>query len=268
VVIKDNNLPTDIYRSLRLSNELTGLRLGGIGVDNVSYELYQRLKDANKLHKLSTHKEPVHQRLCRHALVDQLYNDSEQYDWDYWCVITFGYFPHKSLTNDVLSSAHYRLDSYIKTNRKLSSMGVPERSRWICLPERGDNGHLHYNCFIKLGMRPDVKTYAKSNGQRNEWSAVRYAMNKSLEACQKAYDTKKIEFRLYERRKAPKDALKMAIYSTKEMEQKWMKNNRGEDHFAEYIRSWVDWNVRPITRSSPKKITVTPKPTATLEEFI
>lgn len=267
-MFKDNNLPTEISRSLELSNEVNRLRLGGSRVDNVSFELYGRLKDANKLHKLDTHKDAIHQRMCRHALVDQLSNESELYDWDYWCVITFGYFPQKSLTKDVLSSAHYRFDSWIKTNRKESFMSVKDRSKWICLPERGDNGHLHYNCFIKLGMRPQVKTYAKTNGKQNEWSAVRYAINKSLEACQEAYKTNKIEFRLYERRKAKKDALKMAIYSTKEMEDKWMRENGGEDHFAEYLRSWVDWHIQPITRRSPKKITVTPKPASTLEDFM
>lgn len=285
-MIKDNNIPIEIRRTLSVSNDLTKLRLENcrnrsVGAEepvrpptnrtvikDLSYELYKRLKDENQLGLLDHHKDAVHQRLCRLSLIDQLLNDSDQYDWDYWCVVTFGYFPHRSLTNDVLSSAHYRFDSWIKTNLKLSFMDVKDRSRWVCLPERGGNGHLHYNCFIKLQTRPAIKTYAKANGKQNEWSAVRYGMNKSLEACQKAYDTKKIDFRLYERRKVKKDALKMAIYSTKEMEEKWIQEHNGEDHFAQYIRSWEDWDVKPITRSSPKKITAIPKPTTTLTQFM
>ena len=42
----------------------------------------------------------------------------------------------------------------------------------------------------------------------------------------------------------------------------------GYDNFADFIRSWKDWDVRPMNRRSKKKLNPTPKPSATLEQFI
>ena len=73
-----------------------------------------------------------------------------------------------------------------------------------------------------------------------------------------------LEFKIYERSKK-KDGLRMALYSTKEMNQKEI--GKGHDHFSHFIRSWVDWNVRPITRRSKKKLTHQAS-SATLEGFL
>lgn len=214
----------------------------------------ERLQDKN----LFIENESVHQSACRYSLVDFL---TKEFDWNYWMVVTFGYFPHRSDCEHILHDAHLRFDRWTLTNNKLEYISVPDRSRWVCLPERGD-GHIHYNCFIELNTLPQVKTY------KNEWDTIRRAMQTTFKSLQDAYELNgKIEFRLYERRYR-KDDWKMAIYSTKEMTTKHIRNNNGEDHFANCIMSWKDWTIQPISRRTPVKITKKDGASGTLDRFM
>lgn len=214
----------------------------------------QRLEEKN----LNLGNVSVHQSACRYSMVDFL---SKEFDWNYWLVVTFGYFPHRSDCEQLLRDAHLRFDRWTLTNNKLEYISVPDRSRWVCLPERGD-GHIHYNCFIELNTLPQVKTY------KNEWDTIRRALRTTFNSLQAAYELKgNIEFRLYERR-YKKDDWKMAVYSTKEMTERHMRNNNGEDHFANSIMSWKDWEIRPITRRTPVKITKKDEASGTLDRFM
>ena len=85
-------------------------------------------------------------------------------------VVTFGFHPLRSDIENTLRTAHHRFDQWLRTNNKLSFMSVAQRSKWVCLPERGDDGHLHYNCFLQLNIAPEVKTYG------SEWNTIRVAL--------------------------------------------------------------------------------------------
>ena len=228
-----------------------------ISNNNLSFEKYLSLKRSNELSRLALHKEHIQQSVSRYALVDNLLNE---YEWDYWVVITFGYHPHELDVEQILQDAHYRFDRWLLTNNKLTAMNIDKRSRWLCLPEKGSENKIHYNCFFDLKVQPNVKTYG------NEWNSIRIALKQTLKSLQKVYKCT-IDFEVYERRRR-KDALKVAIYSTKEMRSGWKDENNGEDHFANFIRSWKDWQVKPINKRSPKKITLQPKPSATLTQFM
>ena len=64
------------------------------------------------------------------------------------------------------------------------------------------------------------------------------------------------------------------MYSTKEMRTEYIKEQSsierqiGADHFANFIRSWKDWNVQPLNKRTPKKIIPKPKPSGILEQFM
>ena len=227
--------------------------------NNLSFEKYLTLKKSNELNKLKLHKESVHQSMCRYALVDNLTNT---FDWQYWTVITFGYFPQKSVLEQILSNAHYRFDRWLMTNNKLEYLSVAQRSKWVCLPEKGDNGHLHYNCFMNLNLFPDAKTYG------TEWNSLRIALKQTLKNLESVYNVRPIDFKIFERKKCKKDTLQRAIYSTKEMRQKWIDEHYGQDHFADFIRSWKDWQIKPITKRSPVKLKYEERPSITLEQFM
>ena len=222
----------------------------------ISYEKYKTLKANNKLGDINIRKESTHQQLCRLALVDNLV---EEFHWDYWMVVTFGFHPHRSEVENILRDAHHRFDQRMRTNNKLNFLSVAERSKWVCLPERGDGGHLHYNCFLQLNIEPQVKTYG------DEWNMMKTALKQTFEAVGKAKN-KKIDFRVYEKQR-DKDKLRQSIYSTKEMTQRHIDDNHGEDHFASYIRSWVDWDIQPLTKRSGKKIKQQDDTSGTLEGF-
>lgn len=256
-MIKDKHLPTEIFHTLKLSNDIMKTRLGDGNVKNVSYELYKKLNSDAKLNDLPLHNEKIHQQCARNALIDNLVND---FDWHYWLVITFGYYPQKYVVEDTLESCHYRFDRWLMTNNKLDYLSVAERSKWICLPEKGREGHLHYNCFLNIPLRPNVKTYG------NEWNGIRVALNQTFRSIEKQTDCPAINFKLYERRKN-KNALKTAVYSTKEMTTKWTAENNNEDHFASFIRSWADWHISPMSKRSPLKIKPKVRPEITLEKF-
>ena len=257
-MFKNSNLSPQVFHSLKNSNDLTRIRLGGGTVNKVQFEVYKNLKDDNKLGLLPTHKDTIHSDLCRNALVDNLLNE---FQWDYWNVVTFGYRPHKSDIDVILSDCHYRLDRWLMTNLKLSALGISDRSKWVCIPERGSDGNLHYNIFIQLGLRPEGKSYG------GEWNAMRNAFKTTFKALEKAHNSQTIHFRLKERRYAS-DQLRKSIYSTKEMNHANQNIENGYDNFADFIRSWKDWDVRPMNRRSKKKLNPTPKPSATLEQFI
>ncbi len=230
----------------------------------ISFEKYQALKNSNELSKLALHKEHIQQSCTRYALVDDLV---ESFEWQYWVVITFGYNPQKHKVDEVLYNSHHRFDRWLLTNRKLQRMSINERSRWVCLPEKGKEGHLHYNCFLQLNIMPEVKTY------NDEWNAVRNGLKTTFKSLEKAYKGISISFSLHNRR-SKKNALKLAMYSTKEMRTEYIKEQSsierqiGADHFANFIRSWKDWNVQPLNKRTPKKIIPKPKPSGILEQFM
>ena len=232
--------------------------------NNLSYEIYQHLKKSNELNTLRLQSKQIQQSLCRYSLVDNLVYD---FPYDYWIVITFGYRPHKDDVEVVLSNAHYRIDRWLLTNLKLRTMTIDQRSKWVCLPEYGNDKHLHYNCFIQLGERPNV-THIGRNGNPSEWLTLKNTFKTTFKAICKmmGWNEHTIQFRLYERRDN-KDALRTAMYSTKEMRCSYIDEN-GIDHFADYIRSWEDWNISPINFKSPKHLKRVPRPTGTLVEFL
>ena len=222
----------------------------------ISYEKYKAKKEQNRLGDFNIGNDRIHQELCRLALVDNLV---DEFHWDYWMVVTFGFHPQRSDVENILRDTHHRFDQWLRTNNQLNFLSVAERSKWVCLPERGGDGHLHYNCFLQLNIQPEVKTHG------SEWKAIRYALNKSFEAVGKAKN-KKIDFKVYER-KRDKDRLRQSIYSTKEMTQRHIDENHGEDHFASYIRSWTDWQIQPLTPRSGKKIKEYDDTSGTLDQF-
>jgi len=256
-VIKDRHLPKEIFHTLKLSNDINKTRLGDGDVKNVSYELYKNLNSVGELNKLPLRKDKTHQQLCRNALIDNLVND---FEWQYWLVITFGYYPEKNVVEDTLEGSHYRFDRWLMTNSELDYLSVAERSKWVCLPEKGEQGHLHYNCFLNLPLQPNVKTYG------SKWNGIRVALNQTFRSIEKQMKCPAINFNLYERGKN-KNALKKAVYSTKEMTAEWTDENNNEDHFASFIRSWTDWHISPMSKRSPLKIKQKLRPEITLEKF-
>jgi len=222
----------------------------------LSFEKYKALKDSNRLGELNLSNERVHQELCRLSLIDNLTNE---FEWHYWMVVTFGFYPLRSDVENILRTAHHRFDQWLRTNNKLSFMSVEQRSKWVCLPERGDDGHLHYNCFLQLNIEPEVKTYG------SQWNTVRVALNTTFDAVGKAKN-KKIDFKVYEKGRN-KEKLKQSIYSTKEMTQRYIDENPYDDHFASFIRSWRDWQIQPLTKRSGKKIETIDDSSGTLEQF-
>ena len=226
--------------------------------NNLSFEIYESLKKTNKLNQLRFQKKEIHQSLCRYSLVDNLVN---RFPYDYWVVITFGYFPQKHDIEVVLSNAHYRIDRWLLTNLKLNQLRIDQRSKWVCLPEKGSHGHLHYNCFIQLGEKPNTKSYG------DEWHSMKDAFRTTFKSIEKLLGWKErtIQFKLYQRG-GNQNALRQAMYSTKEMRESYIENS-GDDHFANFIRSWVDFEVKPINWKSPKHLKTKPKSTGTLEEF-
>tara|TARA_A100001015_G_C14827826_1_gene647398 strand:- start:245 stop:748 length:504 start_codon:yes stop_codon:yes gene_type:complete len=90
------------------------------------------------------------------------------FKWDYWLVVTFGNRPQKVDVDKTLIASQLRLDRWILGNNKLSTIGIKDRSKWVAIPEYGESGkQLHYNIFIKLEIKPFVKTY------KNEWDSLR-----------------------------------------------------------------------------------------------
>ena len=212
--------------------------------NNRSFEKYQHAVRNKEFEKLKTHSEHFQQSNSRYALVDYLV---DKFHWDYWLVVVFGFNPQEDQVKETLKSSHYHFDRWLLTNNKLSSIPVDARSRWVCCPEKGSGGNLHYNCFLELRTKPNVKTY------ETEWNAVRIALRNIFRKLQKGLTYRSdVDFRLYERGRKIED-LRTAQYSTKEMRQQWMNDHGDEDHFANTILSWVDWGVIPITKRSPKK---------------
>ena len=226
--------------------------------NNLSFENYLALKRNNRLSELALHKTHIHQSMCRYALIDHLVHD---FDYDYWLVITFGYFPQFSDVEVVLSNAHYRLDRWLLTNLKLNHMRIDQRSQWVCLPEKGGSG-LHYNCFVKFNESPESKTY------NDEWNAIRNAMKTTFKSISKMMGWKEhtIQFRLKERKNC-QNALQQCVYSTKDMRQGYINEN-GDDHFSKFFMSWKDFDVAPLNKRSPKHLKSKPKPSGTLEGFM
>ena len=153
----------------------------------------------------------------------------------------------KDHVEDTLHAAHFHFDRWLLTNNKLNSIPVDVRSKWVCCPEKGGEQHLHYNCFLQLPLKPDVKTY------QSEWDAVRVSLRNIFRKLEKELPAGgKIAYEIYERKRRL-DVLKQAQYSTKEMRASWMNDNYGEDHFANTILSWKDWKMIPINKRTPKK---------------
>lgn len=214
--------------------------------NNSSLEHYQHAVKNNEFDKLKTHSEHIQQSYVRYSLVDFLCgNTAPQFYWNYWLVITFGFNPQQDHCEDTLRAAHFHFDRWLLTNNKLNSVSVDVRSKWVCCPEKGSEGHLHYNCFLQLPLKPKVKTY------QNEWDAVRVSLRNIFRKLEQELPGK-IDYEIYER-KWRIDILKKAMYSTKEQRASWMNDNFGEDHFANTILSWKDWKVIPIHKRTPKK---------------
>jgi len=228
--------------------------------NNISFENYQHHLKNNEFAKLKTQSKQIQQSYVRYALVDFLV---EKFYWNYWMVITFGFNPSKDQTVDTLRASHFHFDRWLLTNNKLNSMPIEMRSKWVCAPEKGNEGHLHYNCFLQLPLTPDVKTY------QSEWDAIRVSLRNIFRKLEKELPQQsKINFEIHERKRKV-DILKTAMYSTKEMREGWMEDHYGEDHFANTILSWKDWGVIPINRHTPKnKQLITIPKVGALDEFM
>jgi len=215
--------------------------------NKLSFEKYQhavRHKDA--FLRLKTNTEHIQDSLARYSLIEFLLGEtSEGFWWDYWMVVTFGYNPQTDHCEDTLRASHLFFDRSLLTNNKLNSIPVDARSKWVCCPEKGNEGHLHFNCFMRLPIKPKVKTY------QNEWDAVRISLRNIFRTLEKEISGK-IAFKVFERKRRV-DALKQAMYSTKEQRASWMNDHFGEDHFANTILSWKDWKVVRINKRTPKK---------------
>ena len=209
---------------------------------NRSFEKYQHAVRNNEFNKLKSHSRHIHQSNVRYCLVDYLVN---KFPWNYWMVVTFGFNPQRDQVEDTLRASHFHFDRWLLTNNKLKQMPVGVRSSWVCAPEKGSEGHLHYNCFLHLPLKPKIKTY------QSEWDAVRVSLRNIFRKLEKEiHGNTKIQFEIYER-KRKLDVLRTAMYSTKEIRAGWMNDNFGEDHFANTILSWKDWGVIPINRRTP-----------------
>jgi len=255
-VFSNSYITAETFNSIKTSNDVLKTRLSENNVNAVSYDLYKSLNKTDDLHKLPLHKEHIQQACVRNALIDDLV---ETYEWQYWLVVTFGQKPDKSLVEDILEMTHYRIDRWLMTNNKLDYLSIADRSRWVCLPEKGQHKHLHYNCFLDFKLKPNIKTYG------DEWNGIRVALTQTFKSIQKQLDCQQIDFKLYDK-KRKKTALKTAIYSTKEMTSNFINENE-EDHFASYIRSWQDWNIAPLNKRSPIKLKRRIRPENTLESF-
>ena len=106
---------------------------------------------------------------------------------------------------------------------------------------------------FRFNLRTPVCTIHQVKSYRDEWNAIRNVLKITFTNLQDVFELNgRIEFRLYERRKG-KDDWKMAIYSTKEMTQRYINENN-DDHFSNMILSWKDWAIVPISRRTPVKI--------------
>ena len=115
---------------------------------------------------------------------------------------------------------------------------------------------------IQLGEKPNTKSYG------DEWPSMKDAFRTTFKSIEKLLGWKErtIQFKLYQRG-GNQNALRQAMYSTKEMRESYIENS-GDDHFANFIRSWVDFEVKPISWKSPKHLKRKPKSTGTLESFL
>lgn len=205
--------------------------------------------------RLKTNQEHIQTSYSRYSLMDYL---EYHFKWDYHLVVTFGFFPHKDEVDETLYASHYRFDRWLLTNNKLNTIPVDVRSRWVCIPEYGNEGHLHYNCFLKLGVRPHAeKTYM------NEWDSMRQAFKGIFKALEKGKDGKQTRYNItYHLREKDRigyqELQRLLVYDTKEIRQQYI-NDKGRDNFSNIIRSWIDWQIKPITKSSPKKISKLPQ---------
>ena len=222
-----------------------------------SYEKWRQALCNGDTQSLFTHKDHIQQSNARYSLVKYL---TEEFYWHYWMVVTFGYNPQSDEVEDTLCASHYFLDRWLLTNNGLSVITGDQRSRWFLLPEYGDGGHLHYNCFLQMKIRPEVKTY------KSEWHAMMATLKNIFTKLEKGLSSGSIDFSLAERRYKI-DVIRQAIYSTKEMRQDFI-DQQEKDTFANMIMSWKDWKVVPITKRSPKKHKKLTKPEATLEKYL
>ena len=202
---------------------------------------YQRDYEPDKLKTSIGYKQ---QSYVRYSLMDFL---KYEFKWQYWLTVTFGYSPVNEIVNDTLCASHYRFDRWLLTNNQLKSIDTSERSEWVCIPEYGSGKKLHYNCYLKLNIKPDKKTYA------SEWDALRVVFRtifKSLQNGKFGDANMDITYDLRERNRCNIDAVN--LYNTKEMRQQYI-NETGNDNFANMILSWRDWNIIPLSKKSPQK---------------
>jgi hypothetical protein len=202
-----------------------------------SYEQWRQALCNGDEKSLATHKEHIQQSNVRYTLVKYL---TETFPWQYWMVVTFGFKPSKEEVEDTMYASHYFFDRWLLTNNKLNHINGDKRSRWILLPELGSGGHLHFNCFLDLKIRPEVKTY------KSEWHAVDATFKNIFKKLKKGLSKGSINHQITERKYLIND-LRQAIYSTKEMRYGFI-NQGMQDHFANLILSWKDWVVKPINR--------------------
>ena len=229
---------------------------------HLSREKYKESLEYNQT-ALLTRQEHKQTSYCRYALQDYL---QYEFKWDYLLTVVFGYYPLKELVTDALRTTHYRFDRWLLTNNKLKSIPVDSRSHWVCIPEYGTEGHLHFNIFIKHFIKPDKKTYL------NEWGAVRTTFKGIFKTLKKSqFNTLDFDFHLKERGfVSQKEMNKILSYNTKEIRQQNI-NEKGKDNFADIILSWKEWVIVPINSQSPKfinKLPELPSKNNTLERFM
>ena len=187
------------------------------------------------------------QSFTKYALQYYLENT---FKWDYFLVVTFGNRPQKVDVDKTLIASHLRLERSILGNNKLTTININDRSKWVAIPEYGDCGkQLHYNIFIKLEIKPEIKTY------KNEWDSLRQTFKNMYRELSKELG-ERIEFELRDRAYSIRTygtIDRVINYSTKEMRMSNIQKN-GVDTFEQTYFSWKDFPQSPINSRTPKKI--------------
>ena len=187
-----------------------------------------------------------HNAALKEHLASMLEGTSERYvfDWNYWITITMGRNPSVELAEDILYKTHHRIDNRILKHSGKSTMYADERSEWILFPEKDSGNGLHYHGFIKLNVRPNL-----GNAYENEWSWMRTAFANTLSKFDDLIEpSRRIDFRIYERRVRTSDRLKMVFYTMKELGSRdtFHDIDHDFDNFAHLIISRNHWKTGPL----------------------
>lgn len=176
----------------------------------------------------------------------------ENFDWDYWITFTFGHNPHLEEVEEILYKLHYRLDRRILKHRKdITSIAPEDRSEWILFPHIDSGRGLHYHGFIKLNIKPEVRSYD------NEWVWLLNAFKDTTKKLNSILTNGgEIDFRFYNKSKTKLDTLRMILYSMKD----YTRSHPSVEpypHFDPFMYTFIsaiDWKPSYLNKHSRNKI--------------